>query len=202
MKTRKVQVQSLGLFPFPLVILPNESTRLHIYKSQFKSLVNDCFASGKDFVIVNTINGRPSKYGTCVKLIDVERFYPDGKMDIKVEGYAMAKITNTIQGKDIPYVVGEAEIIDSGLPEIYSEELLQLFNSYCLVTGNKELNANKPISLFEMAKHIALSKETKAQILRNADNTLMHSKIILNELRLLVLAHRLQDEAGFRFYMN
>ena len=202
MKIRKVKVQNLGLFPLSLVILPKESTRLHIYQSQFKSLVNDCFASGKDFVILNMINGKPSKYGTCVKLIDVERFYPDGKMDIKVEGFAMVKVSNINENKNVPYSVGEVEKIESALPEVYTDELKKLFSTYCDFNGIEASKSADDATLFDIAQHLKLSKEVKSQILRNAGNTLMHSKIMLNELRLLVLANKLQDQAGFRFYMN
>jgi Lon protease-like protein len=201
MKMKNIKTKSVGLFPLSLVILPNESIRLHIYQSHIKALVNDCFASGKDFVVPFVYNGQPTNYGTCVKLVDVERFYPDGKMDIKVEGAYIVKISNISKQKNVAYKVGEAELVESSLPQIHAEELEQLFEKYLKFSSIKNIEV-KGISLYEMARNIKLDKETKIKLLKNASNSVVQSKIILNELRLLVLTNELQDAAGFRYYMN
>lgn len=200
MNSNKIKVRSLGLIPLPLVILPKECSRLHIYQSQFKALVNDCFASGKDFVVPFMYKGEPTNLGTSVKLVDVERFYPDGKMDIKVEGHEVVKISNVSNTKNIAYQIGEVEPIESALPEIYSSELNSLFNEYQNFNGIS--NFNNAVSLYDIARHIKLGKSAKVKLIRNASNPVMQSKIILNELRMTVLTLRLQDEAGFRYYMN
>lgn len=200
MNTNKIKVRSLGVFPLPLVILPKESSRLHIYQSQFKALVNDCFASGKDFVIPFIYNGKPTHIGTTVKLVDVERFYPDGKMDIKVEGHEIVRISDVSNIKNVAYQIGNVEVIDSALPEIYSEEMASLFKEFQSFRG--QMSDDKAPSLYEMAHEIKLDKDTKVKLISHSRNPVVQSKIILNELRLAVLTHRLQDQAGFRYYMN
>lgn len=200
MNSNKVKVRSLGLIPLPLVILPKECSRLHIYQSQFKALVNDCFASGKDFVVPFMYKGKPTNLGTSVKLVDVERFYPDGKMDIKVEGHEVVKISNISDTKNITYQIGEVEPMESALPEIYSEELNNLFNEFQNFNGLSVFD--NEISLYEIARNIKLDKDTKVKLISNASNPVVQSKIILNELRMAVLTLRLQDQAGFRYYMN
>lgn len=202
MKMRNIKTRSIGLYPLSMVILPNESVRLHIYQAQFKALVNDCFASGKDFVVPFIYNGVPTSYGTCVKLVDVERFYPDGKMDIKVEGSSIVKISNIVDHKSVAYQIGEITPIESSLPKIHSEELEQLYIKYLQNNGSTGHTENLNCSIYEMARNIKLDKDTKVKLLKNASNTVVQSKIILNELRLLVLTHKLQDAAGFRYYMN
>ena len=201
MKMKNIKLRSLGLFPLSMVILPKESIRLHIYQAQFKALVNDCFASGNDFVVPFVYEGKQTNYGTCVKLVDVERFYPDGKMDIKVEGGSIVRVSNVSEAKNRNYFTGEVERIDSSLPEIHSEELKDLFQKYC-VFNNHLISLDEDYSLYGMARKIKLDKETKIKLLRNSSNPIVQSKIILNELRLLVLTHELQDAAGFRYYMN
>ena len=191
----------MGLFPLSMVILPQESIRLHIYQPKFKALVNDCFASGNDFIIPFIFNGKQTSFGTCVKLVDVERFYPDGKMDIKVEGSSIVQISSIAEAKNRSYSTGEIEVIESSLPEIHSKELKQLFTTYCSI-NNKIISKDEDYSLFEMARELNLDKKTKTRILRNTLSPIVQSKIILNELRLLVLSHKLQDAAGFRYYMN
>lgn len=202
MKMRHIQTKSVGLFPLPMVILPKESIRLHIFENQYKSLINDCFASGKDFIVPFVFNGKVSSYGTCVKLVDVERFYADGKMDIKVEGSHIVRISETMSVKNQNYQVGTVETVESSLPTIHKEELISLFNQYLnfnnLVLPNKE----QSISIYEIAQNINIPKDVKVKLLRNASNAVVQSKIILNELRMQVLTSKLQDAAGFRYYMN
>ncbi len=201
MKMKNIQTKTMGLFPLSMVILPKESVRLHIFESQFKALVNDCFASGNDFVIPYVFDGKPTSYGTCVRLVDVERFYPDGKMDIKVEGLCVVRIANISSNKSKPYSVGEIETIESAIPEMYSEELNRLFKEYCCYS-NVDFDTETNYSVFEMARFLKLNKETKIKLLRYSNNSIVQTKIILNELRLEVLTHNLQDQAGFRYYMN
>jgi len=201
MKMKNIKTRSLGLFPISMVILPKESIRLHVYQKQFKALVNDCFASGNDFVVPFIYEGKQTSFGTCVKLVDVERFYPDGKMDIKVEGGSIVRIGNVSENKNRGYSTGEIEKVDSSLPEIHSEELRDLFQKYSDF-NNLTTSSNQDFSLYGMARTIKLDKETKVKLLRNSSNPVIQSKIILNELRLLVLTHKLQDAAGFRYYMN
>lgn len=198
---KNIQTKTMGLFPLSMVILPSESVRLHIYESQFKALINDCFATGNDFVIPYIFDGKPTSYGTSVKLVDVERFYPDGKMDIKVEGASIVRIANVNSGKAKPYSLGEIEQIESVIPEMYSEELQTLFQKYCSYS-DIDSDSKRNYSVFEMAKFLKLSKDSKISLLRNSSNSLVQSKIVLNELRLMVLTHKLQDQAGFRYYMN
>ena len=184
-----------------MVILPKESIRLHVYQKQFKALVNDCFASGNDFVVPFIYEGKQTSFGTCVKLVDVERFYPDGKMDIKVEGGSIVRIANVSENKNRGYHTGEIEKVESSLPEIHSEELKDLFQKYSDF-NNLTISSGQDFTLYGMARTIKLNKKTKVKLLRNSSNPVIQSKIILNELRLLVLTHKLQDAAGFRYYMN
>ena len=202
MKMRNIQTKSVGLFPLPMVILPKENIRLHIFENQYKALINDCFASGKDFIIPFVYNGKPTAYGTSVKLVDVERFYADGKMDIKVEGAQIVKISDIVSVKNLTYNVGTVEPVDSSLPVIHKEELNKLFSKYLQLNNIILPKKEDSISVYEIARTINLSKDVKVKLLRNASNAVVQSKIVLNELRLQVLTAELQDAAGFRYYMN
>jgi len=199
---KNVKTKSTGLFPLSLVILPNESMRLHIYQTEFKALVNDCFATGRDFVVPFVYNGKTTDFGTCVKLVDVERFYPDGKMDIKVEGSHIVRISNFSTPKNSAYPIGQAESVESSLPQIHSSELKKLYKKHLNNINLKPTDNLDGISVYDIAKSLKLDKNIKIKLLRNAANAMVQSKIILNELRLLVLTHELQDAAGFRYYMN
>jgi Lon protease-like protein len=202
MKMKNTITRSVGLYPLSIVVLPKESIRLHIYKSQFKALVNDCFASGKDFVIPFIFNGKMTDFGTCVKLIDVERFYPDGKMDIKVEGSQVVQISKINKEKNSPYEIGQINPIESGLPSLHSEELKELFQAYLSNNDISKINQETELTIYEITRNLTLSNDFKRKIFKHAANPIIQSKLLLNELRLLVLTQKLQSAAGFRHYMN
>ena len=185
-----------------MVILPKENVRLHIFQTQYKALINDCFATGKDFIVPFVFNGKTTAYGTCVKLVDVERFYADGKMDIKVEGSHIVKISNPTMVKNLAYEVGTIESVDSSLPTIHKEELQSLFTKFLKLNNTPLPQVESTISVYEIARNVNLSKEIKTKLLRSASNAVIQSKIILNELRIQVLTAELQNAAGFRYYMN
>ncbi|MFT4753364.1 MAG: Lon protease-like protein [Salibacteraceae bacterium] len=202
MKMRNIQTKSVGLFPLPMVILPKEFIRLHIFENKYKALINDCFATGKDFIVPFVFNGKVTAFGTCVKLVDVERFYADGKMDIKIEGSHVVRISDITQSKELVFEVGSAEAIDSSLPNIHKEELNTLYAKFLILNNTPNLKEDESISVYEIARTINLSKDVKIKLLRNASNSIVQSKIILNELRIQVLTAELQSAPGFRYYMN
>mgnify|MGYP000066235041 CR=1 FL=1 len=202
MKMKNIQTKSVGLFPLPMVILPKETIRLHIFQNQYKALINDCFATGKDFIVPFKHNGKVSEFGTCVKLVDVERFYPDGKMDIKVEGFEIVRISDIVSVKNLAYQIGSIESIDSSLPTIHKEELTSLFSKFLGLSKIILPKKEDRISVYEIARNLNLDKELKTKLLRNASNAVVQSKLILNELRIQVLTAELQNAAGFRYYMN
>ena len=41
----------LPLFPLSVVLFPGSSVSLHIYEERYKTLVNECLGSGKEFGI-------------------------------------------------------------------------------------------------------------------------------------------------------
>tara|TARA_R110002050_G_scaffold204327_1_gene339615 strand:+ start:107255 stop:107863 length:609 start_codon:yes stop_codon:yes gene_type:complete len=202
MKMKNIITRSVGLFPLSMVVLPKESVRLHIYQNQFKALVNDCFASGKDFVIPFIHNGNVTNYGTSVKLIDVERFYPDGKMDIKVEGFAVVKIANVSKVKNNSYKVGQITTIESGLPSLHSAELKSLFFKHLAYSNITNVKKDTDLTIYDIARNLTLTNEFKTNLFKHASNSMIQSKLLLNELRLLVLTQELQNAASFRYYMN
>lgn len=198
---KKLKSKSLGLFPLPMVILPSEIVRLHIFESRYKSLVNDCFASGNNFVIPLVVNGKPTQWGTSVTLVDVERFYADGKMDIKIQGVEFVKISALHESGKTLYMTGEVESIDSSIPEIHKKEISVLFERFCMLSETP-FTPNRDYSLFEIVQKMKPSDGLKLKLFKNASSSVKQSRVVLNELRILVLTYQLQNESGFRYYMN
>jgi hypothetical protein len=86
----------LPVFPLEIVVFPDENLNLHIFEERYKQLVNECYNQRKPFVIPSVIDGKLSEYGTEVDIIQIEKIYPDGKMDIRTRGNQVVRILEYI----------------------------------------------------------------------------------------------------------
>lgn len=75
----------LPLFPLNIVAYPGEEVNLHIFEPRYKQLINDCLESESTFGIASHVLNK-IELGTEVKINEVSKKYPDGRMDIKTEG--------------------------------------------------------------------------------------------------------------------
>lgn len=201
MKLRKTEIKGLGLFPLPMVVLPGEISRLHIFEPQYKSLINDCFASDKGFVIPFIFNGEVSGLGVLVKLVDVERFYPDGKMDIKIEGKNIVRITDFENSYKSDYATGKIQILGGSIPSNFQHEIQELVSEINF-SDPANFNTLKNINIYSVANLLMLSAPIKERLIKCAHRVDLQSRIILNELRIKAVTLRTQNVAGYKYYMN
>lgn len=75
----------LPIFPLNIVAFPGEHVNLHIFEPRYKALINDCLEEGLTFGIASHVLNK-IELGTEVKITEVTKTYPDGRMDIKTQG--------------------------------------------------------------------------------------------------------------------
>lgn len=76
----------IALFPLGIVLFPGETVPLHIFEDRYKKLVEDCTEQSLPFGIVLYEDGKLSQVGCAARIVEVERTYDDGRMDIQVFG--------------------------------------------------------------------------------------------------------------------
>jgi uncharacterized protein len=76
---------TLPAFPLKTILLPGETTKLHIFEERYKELVNDCIENHASFAIPFFDQGKMSQYGCEVRIKNVLKEYDDGRKDILVE---------------------------------------------------------------------------------------------------------------------
>jgi len=79
-------------FPLNLVCFPGEKQNLHIFEPRYRDLIKDCRENNISFIIVPVIKGKPHYLGTEMKLLKVEKEYPDGKYDVTVKAINLLKV--------------------------------------------------------------------------------------------------------------
>lgn len=201
----KTQLKNfIGMFPLSTVVLPGEQTMLHIFEPRYKQLINDCFASNSDFGIPFYFRNKTQLYGTRVKLVDIDRFYKDGKMDIRIEGVSVFRIDEyhpmfeekLYPGGSIKEVKREFE-----LPK--KQELIDLFKTYTtrVLKEDDGLYFDKNISIFNLANTLNLSQEEKFKLIKTNSHE-QQQNVIINHLRFVMTLFQQEESLEHRFFLN
>jgi len=76
----------LPLFPLNLVLLPGVPLPLHIFEPRYKEMVKECLEKKSQFGIIRAQEEAFVNTGCTAEIINVLKTYPDGRMNILVEG--------------------------------------------------------------------------------------------------------------------
>ena len=82
----------LKLFPLGLVAYPTKIIPLHIFEERYKTLINECIDSKKEFGMVYSMDSGFSDVGCSLSVSDVVKTYPNGELDIITRGERIFKI--------------------------------------------------------------------------------------------------------------
>ncbi len=113
--------KELPLFPLNIVAFPGELLNLHVFEPRYKQLVSDCMAEKMNFGIPAYVENN-MHFGTEVEILQVDKVYSDGRMDIRTKGRDIFKIESfedAWRGK--LYAGGEITILNNNFDE--SEEV-------------------------------------------------------------------------------
>ncbi len=105
--------QYLPLFPLSLVAFPTEKLNLHIFEPRYRQLINECIDEQKTFGIPAYINGKLLSHGTEMKVLNIEKRYEDGRLDIKTLGvrpFVMQTFDNPATNK--LYAAGQVSVFE------------------------------------------------------------------------------------------
>jgi Lon protease-like protein len=103
-------IQTIPLFPLPLVVCPTEELPLHIFEERYKTMIADCTASDVGFGVSLIYNNKFYPTGCLCNIEEIVKTYEDGQMDIQTFGYRRYNVRATY--KDKPYMTGEVEFFD------------------------------------------------------------------------------------------
>lgn len=78
----------LPLFPLDLVLLPGTPLPLHIFEPRYKEMIGECRANHAPFGVVRALQEEDglADVGCTAEIITITKEYPDGRMDLVVEG--------------------------------------------------------------------------------------------------------------------
>ena len=76
----------LPIFPLEVVLLPGTPLPLHIFEPRYKEMIRECLASDAPFGVVRALEQGIAEIGCTAEIITVTKEYPDGRLDLIVEG--------------------------------------------------------------------------------------------------------------------
>ena len=98
----------IGLFPLETVLLPGERLPLHIFEERYKELIGECLDRGTEFGLVLSKDDGMRRVGTRAAVIEVLERFPDGRLNVVVEGRDRFRIVRITEGRSFV----TAEIVD------------------------------------------------------------------------------------------
>lgn len=162
-----METKQLPLFPLNLVVYPGEKLNLHIFEPRYRQLIAEAIAKETTFGIPTHIDDEVGNYGTEMQVVSVERYYPEGEMDVTTQGLRVfemkafyAKFTNKL------YSAGEVVIPENTInPDIMDELAIKEW----VAKLYEALHINKTFanySSYEIAHHIGLDFEQEYALLQ------------------------------------
>src|SRR5438270_5906317 len=94
-----IESMLLPLFPLDLVLLPSVPLPLHIFEPRYKEMIKECLDQKRQFGIVRAKEEAFVNTGCTAEIINVLKTYPDGRMNILVEGQKRFEVLQVNQDR-------------------------------------------------------------------------------------------------------
>lgn len=169
---------TLGLFPLDIVLFPHVRYPLHIFEPRYKALINECVERGSEFGINLIDNGQLHSIGCSALVVDITEKYPDGRMDIIIEGVARYKVLDLVP-TDAPYTMANVEEYldtteeyDGTLCDVVLESYNRIVAMvYGLAAPTLRADELSAAPSYDMAPKSGLSKLQRQMLLELRDET-------------------------------
>lgn len=179
---------TIPMFPLNMIVLPGETVKLHIFEERYKQLIQDCLDNEAEFGIPYLQAKRLTRYGSQVKIKKILKQFPDGEMDVLIEGTTIFKLiefSEVLSPKLYGAGIVATEPIEKGIHTIALQELII---DYFSLTQNKLLQYDtiKLLSVYDIASQLLISAPEKYKLITHKNKTIFltqHLKLILQIIK-------------------
>lgn len=160
----------LPLFPLQLVVFPGEDLNLHIFEPRYRQLMGECRDEGLRFGVPAYFEKNMQDIATEIELINVEKTYPKGEMDVRTRALGLVRIKEFYEKMPKKLYSGaeveDLELIQDG-DYLLNEKILELLTRlFELLQITKDLpSMADSFSMYDIGHHIGLSIEQEFQLL-------------------------------------
>ncbi|RFP64937.1 peptidase [Hymenobacter lapidiphilus] len=194
-------MRQLALFPLNLVVFPGEKLNLHIFEPRYRQLVRDCLLEGIMFGIMPFLNGGVSRRGTEVRLMDVEKNYPSGELDIRTKAigvFEMEDFQRELPGKLYAGASVRDLTDDKDADPALHDRTRVLIEQLYGILGLRRLFLDLPTDfrIYDVAHQLGMSTEQEYELLEadtEADRQIMALRHLEHILPVLQETERLKE---------
>lgn len=187
----------LPLFPLQLVAFPGERLNLHIFEPRYRELILDCDSTTSHFGIPSFIDGQMQPFGTEMELLQIEKTYPDGKMDIRTKGIRVFRIDEFFeQAPDKLYPGGKVETLSDNLDnDIVLNQLIvsNMEELYRIMNIKKEIPSVSNFTTFDVGHHVGFTTEQEYEMLQIRSELQRQEFMLAHFERLLPIVRQMED---------
>ncbi len=156
------------LFPLGIVALPGEAVPLHIFEPRYRTMVETCLASKRDFGIVWMSEEELREVGCACEIEQVLERLEDGRINLLARGRQVIRVLE--RQSHLPYPAGIVEFLDDLDEEASAEHAAAARSAYADLVqratdrnpDEEELNA---MTAYRMAATIDFGQEAKQNLL-------------------------------------
>ena len=160
-------MEELGLFPLSIVLVPGERVPLHVFEPRYKELIGECLAAGSPFGLLHGDDEGVREVGTRAAVVEVLRRYPDGRLDVVVEGRERFRLVEETEGRS--FRTGRVEPVADDPEEPAEPERKRALERYRRVAELAGAEAEKledaEALAFELAARVELPVAAKQELL-------------------------------------
>jgi Lon protease-like protein len=192
----------IGLFPLELVLLPSERVPLHIFEERYKELIGECLALDRTFGLVFADERGLREIGTLAAVAEVLERFPDGRLNIMVEGRERFKLVELTRGRS--FHTAEVERVGDDEDAADESDVERAIEQFALL---KELTSSEvedpdpesgPLS-FQLAARVDFGAEVKQQLLeQRSEARRMHvlAELLENAVSTVALEQEVRERAS------
>ncbi|MEO8290512.1 MAG: LON peptidase substrate-binding domain-containing protein [Gaiellaceae bacterium] len=158
----------IGLFLLNLVLLPGEQAPLHIFEPRYRELIGECLEGDGEFGLVLADEDGIREIGCRAGVIEVIERFPDGRLNVVVEGRERIRIAEVTKGHS--YMTAEVEDLDDDDEAPTEEEVEECLAAYQRVVSAAEadledLDFDADSIAYQIAARVDFGTEVKQGLL-------------------------------------
>ena len=171
--SNNLKPDSKKFFIFPLTninLFPFTTKPLHIFEPRYRQLVHECQDEGITFGINAFVSENIMPLGTEMRLLNIEKHYENGEMDIRTEGVGLFEIDTYYKdakgklydGADVRTIPLKTDLVDFVMSKKILDSVKEMF---VLLNINKELPITaEEVDSFKLGHYVGFSIDQEYEI--------------------------------------
>jgi len=160
-------VSLLALFPLDIVLFPGAPLPLHIFEPRYKEMISECLEQKRPFGMVRANKNALAEIGCTAVILNVNKKYDDGRLDIVTEGKQRFEIVQLSQERS--FLQGEVLFFEDEPGDVAATDLetvIQLHEQLLDILGqNAAVDRQHPQISFHLAHELPVDLDFKQALL-------------------------------------